>query len=579
MNSVTVPTLGTVYGNTNFTVGSPAATATTMAVPVTSQAPLTTAYWMGGLSGASRVWAASNGASASNWATASGGAVQALVPGPNTSVVFNGTGYSNSANPSTLGADLSVNGLTFTDTGNAVVLNSDGYTLTIGSGGITNGTSGQNLNQNNYIYPNVVLSAPQTWTNYSTGQALYLYGQIANGGNLLTINPVGQAVNLYNGISGSGGLTKTGGSQVNLSGPNTYTGPTTILGGTLQLQTYGAISQSSAVTINNGASLLLVNANANDSLVNRVGNSAPFTVYGGSFQFDNSSGINLLYAQAIGPVALAGGQFDVILNNNQTCANNSQILTLGGLSQSGAAVVTFSAPAAGLNATTNVIQIGGATQTPAGQIIGPWATTGIANNQQTDYAVYNASGQIVPAGIAAFAEPTWTNPSNAYTESGGITLSATRTITALRDATAGSDTLNLGAYNLQTLGILFGGSNNQTLTINAAGGVLTQQGTAAANLYVAAGNGNVTVNAPIQDNTGPLTLVKSGYYNLTLAGANSYSGGTVLNAGTTYVNNANCAGLDDQPRHGDLRRRHAGQQQRGEPRLCQSVGLQRLWGL
>ncbi len=568
LNSVTAPTLGKVYGNTNFTVGSLTASSTAVQLAVTSQPALTTAYWRGGLSGAPQVWAASQGTSggASNWSTTSGGSsstAQVLVPGPTTNVFFyapaGGTADSASPNTTTLGADTSINSLTLDDfVNNALVLNADGYALTLGTGGIS--LLGGLQNQTVTINPNVNLNGAQTWTNNTpsfnlsgtnySNNILLVNGNVNNNGYLLTVNAVaGQYVNIQGAISGSGGLTKTGGQILYLQDANTYTGPTTILGGTLQLQTYGAISQSSAVTLNNGASLLLVNANANDSLVNRVGNSAPFTVYGGSFQFDNSSGINLLYAQAIGPVALAGGQFDVILNNNQTCANNSQILTLGGLSQSGAAVVTFSAPAAGLNATTNVIQVGGATQTPAGQIIGPWATTGYNNGDQRDYAVYNAAGQIVPAGIAGSTPSTWTNPSHAYTLGTAIgtqtnaTLSNTVTMAALRD-NGNSDTLSLGAYNLQTSGILDGGSNN-SFTINSTTGVVRQNGTNPANLYVTVGNNNsanVVINAPIVDNAGALTLVKSGYNPLYLNGANSYSGGLVLNAGTTYFNSVTAAG-------------------------------------
>ena len=39
-----------------------------------------------------------------------------------------------------------------------------------------------------------------------------------------------------------------------------------------------------------------------------------------------------------------------------------------------------------------------------------------------------------------------------------------------------------------------------------------------------------------------MTLVKSGNQNLTLAGANSFSGGVVLNQGTTYVNSPTALG-------------------------------------
>ena len=75
----------------------------------------------------------------------------------------------------------------------------------------------------------------------------------------------------------------------------------------------------------------------------------------------------------------------------------------------------------GLNTASNMIQVsGGTTATPAGQIIGPWATVGTANGEQRDYAVYNASGQVVAAnGTAHGPDTTWTSPSQYYTIGSG----------------------------------------------------------------------------------------------------------------------------------------------------------------
>ncbi len=325
----------------------------------------------------------------------------------------------------------------------------------------------------------------------------------------------------------------------------------------------GTIGQSSGIVIGGGAALLLSNNAAQN--VSRIGASAPINSYGGSFQYNNTAAAGVVYAQTAGPLTLDAGQTDVILGNDQSGSSGaSQTLTFGGLAQSGPAVVTFSSPlngssgttSSGVNATSNVVAIAGATQTTAGQIIGPWATVGLSNGQQRDYAVYNAAGQIVPAYIAGTtSDATWTNSSNAYTmgtalgTQTNISLTATRTIEALRD-NGNSDTLNLGNYSLQTLGILDGGSNN-SFTIQPNGGtgtVTTPSG--GGNLYVTVGNdnnANIIITAPIVDNAGAVTLVKSGYNPLYLRGANSYTGGTVLNAGTTYVNGVNSLGSTTSP--------------------------------
>ncbi len=58
-------------------------------------------------------------------------------------------------------------------------------------------------------------------------------------------------------ISGSGGIVKQGGGDLTLSGANTYTGATTITDGRLRAGTDGALSATSAFTVDNGGVLRL----------------------------------------------------------------------------------------------------------------------------------------------------------------------------------------------------------------------------------------------------------------------------------------------------------------------------------
>src|SRR5205814_810100 len=137
----------------------------------------------------------------------------------------------------------------------------------------------------------------------------------------------------------------------------------------------------------------------------------------------------------------------------------------------------------GPNATSDIFQVAGAAQTPAGQIIAPWATTNTDTGTfgTVDYAVYDAAGRILPAGIAASTEDTWTTGANVTFSAATTTLTGTRTLNTLR-YTGLSGTLALGANNLEIFGILGGG-----LAITSTSGVMRQPGTAAANLYITAG--------------------------------------------------------------------------------------------
>jgi len=530
-------TLGKVYNNTNFTVSSTLVkSANDLQAVVTAATPLTTVFWKGGLTGATANWAASNGASQSNWVASNGGANQALVPGATADVIFSNSSVTTSQNGSTLGADMSVRGITLLDTTNTLILNADNYALTIGAGGINMpNLPAAAINQAHAIYPNITLGAAQTWmNNNANGNTLTVYGNVANGGNLLTVDNSGNAVTIFGAISGSGGLTKYGSNTLAIQGPNSSSGPTSIFRGSMTISgARGTINQTSAITLGNNAGIVLTNASA-DSSIDRMGTAA-IGVYGGYLQFNNTATANVNYAQTVGAVTLNVGQFDVTLNNssNSNDANSRQILTLGGLAQNGASAVTFSVPTTTPNATNNMIKVTGATATTAGQIIGPWATVGTASNAQTDYAVYDGSTNIVPAAIADSAETTWTSGSLAYTMSAAKTLSANRIINTLR-ASSASLAVTQNQFNLETNGLLQGSTG--VFTINSTSGVLRQQGTAAANMYLNTGSGGITINSPIQNNTGALTLVKDGSGgNLILSGLNSFTGGVVINAGNVQM--------------------------------------------
>ena len=103
--------------------------------------------------------------------------------------------------------------------------------------------------------------------------------------------------------------------------------------------------------------------------------------------YSNTSGSGVVYAETVGVFALTNGQTNVRLSSSMFDGNgNMQTLNIGGLSQANAATVSFLGPS--LNATTDLIQVPNATQTAAGQVIAPWAATGLSTASLFDYAVY-----------------------------------------------------------------------------------------------------------------------------------------------------------------------------------------------
>ena len=92
LNPTTPPTLGRIYNNSSFTVGTLSRTPDTLKVEITAAPPLATAYWNGNLAGAPNVWSVSDGTTSSNWKDRAGALTpQALTPGSATDVVISST--------------------------------------------------------------------------------------------------------------------------------------------------------------------------------------------------------------------------------------------------------------------------------------------------------------------------------------------------------------------------------------------------------------------------------------------------------------------------------------------------------
>jgi fibronectin-binding autotransporter adhesin len=356
---------------------------------------------------------------------------------------------------------------------------------------------------------------------------------------------------IVNSAGGNFGFTKSGaGNLILTNSGNNYTGVTNINAGWwfnnsnvnvytgwITLSGSGTLNSTNALNLN-GGTLRLVNT----AQVNRFTDGSAIAVAGGGgISYENTVGANT-YTETVGALTMNSGTTAITLLGDFAAAAGSQKLTLGNLTQNGNSTVFLSAGNAATtapSATKNMIQVTGKSGLGAGQgtaatIIGPWATTGGSATLQTDYAVYDASGFIVPAAISSSTSGSWADSTKAYSLNTGSveTLAADASAQALQFYGAASE-LALGGFKLQTYGLLTSGANAKTIS----GGTLTTP-TGGGNLYITTGRTVVDTTlttAVIADNSGAVTLVKSGAGRLYLNGVNTYTGDTVINGGNLTI--------------------------------------------
>ena len=280
------------------------------------------------------------------------------------------------------------------------------------------------------------INATRTIT-YNINSAIQL-GTASSAGTLTLTGSGSSAFNIGGIISelqaGGGSIIKSGSSTATLTNANSYTGATTLGAGTLNLSGAGTLLTTSGITLAGGG-LTLTNTAA-ETGSGRVHDTNVIASNGGTITYTNTSGANV-YAETIGTVALTTGQLNLVETTTQA-STGSQTLTLAGLTHPGSSsAVTFSAATTAPNATKNMIAVTGAGTTAAGEIVGPWATTGTSAAVLTDYAVYS-SGFVVPANIAASVQSTW---STAWANTSNYTLTATSGVSTKLDATRNINSL------------------------------------------------------------------------------------------------------------------------------------------
>ncbi len=352
-------------------------------------------------------------------------------------------------------------------------------------------------------------------------------GSVALGANTLTIG--GAATTTFSGIlSGSGGLTHSGTGSLTLSGANTYSGTTTVSGGTLRM-TNGSVGhvQNSAMFELAGATIASLTQTAGSATLTSGTVSGATTITGGSISNGGAT---------VGTVSIgAGTTYQQTTGTSGAVTNNGGTFTLSGGSASGLSNVSGATTVSGGASVTGATSVTGGSVTNSGGVLaGTTVNTGASFVQNS-----GSVGDLVSSGgTMTFSGGTannLTNTSGTTTLSGG-TVSNTLISSGTTNVASGSTTVN-GQTNV-TGGSLTVASGATLDSIVQNEAITTVQGTIANDVTNAAGgtlNLDGTVGALV--NSGTTTIGASGG---TVNGAltNNGSGTLALTADATVSGDA-----------------------------------------
>jgi autotransporter-associated beta strand protein len=411
---------------------------------------------------------------------------------------------------------LTINGGNGTGSGRASAYDLNGFNQTLA--GLTN-TTGLSSRAQRVINTNADTLSTLTVNNATD----FTYSGTI-GGNT---NLGAAASNLALTKNGAGTLTLgvIGGATAN---PHAYSGATTILGGTLRLATTAAITASSGITINGSTAKLLQTSN--------TAITPAVTLIEGTLTGSGS----------VNTVTVGNGTGGIVSNNNGVAG---AALTIGTLTFDGAATVnTFSNSAAAAIVTTSL-----ATHTAGTVTIHPAAASWAAGTY--DLISYGG-GSIAGGGFAQFALGT---VSGASVRQGPVLGDSGTAITL----TVGPDDAPYwagdgdGKWNLSATNNWKLTSNNGATTFLATDNVVfNDSATGAGPIFVDIDLSDVSPSSATFDNsakdfvlsssgtfgiaTGSLT--KNGSGTLTVNTANTYTGDTLINAGTLSLGDGGTTG-------------------------------------
>lgn len=331
-------------------------------------------------------------------------------------------------------------------------------------------------------------------SNGSEGQSSVTFGSLEGAGNL-SMSGTSATLQVTSGsfsgsLQGTENLQKTGSGALTLSGGNFYSGGTSVLDGTLTLDTGGSLG-TGIVQVASGGDLFYIHSASG-------GSNAVTVASGGQLIFLDSSGAGSVSVNDNGLV---------VFNGSSSAANSAldvapgSILTFQGSSSAGNARINDGAQVSFINSST-----GGAAA----------LTVAFNGNLAFRDSAGAGSAQIDDNGQLTFFDSSTAGAAQVKVENSGTALFVNSAQGGTSRFTV-DGLLDISGSQGVTVGTIAGNGSIQLGAENLAVGVIHSSTTFSG---VIAGTGSFT---------------KLGTDGLTLAGENTYSGGTLIAGGTLAV--------------------------------------------
>ncbi|MEI6605254.1 MAG: autotransporter-associated beta strand repeat-containing protein, partial [Verrucomicrobiota bacterium] len=437
---------------------------------------------------------------------------------------------------------------------NAATLDLAGITATASTGltlngtGVASGGALTNSSATSATYSGLLTLGSASSIDASSGNIVLSHaGTISGSGFGLTLDGSANGSSLASIIgTGTGSVTKNGSGHWTLSGTNTYTGTTTVNAGTLYVS--GSLASGSAVSVSGGGTLHVTGTVggtvgvASGALLSGSGTVGGLVsvASGGSITAGDGSTGTLTISGGLTFGSTSGDTGTINIGTLSGYTGSTAAVAVGGTLtlSGGASKVTLALPNGGSFTTGGVyhlIQYTGTFSNDAGfTYTGALPNNGanrqygsLSNDTTGKYINYSVTGDS-PVWSGA-TSGVWTTDTLAVPGASNWALQNGHAATDfwVNDSVQFNDTVNIG-------GTIAAPSRS---AVSIANGGVTPTAVVFNNSVV-----SYTVSAINTGIAGTGTLTKNGSATLSLSNANSYSGGSTLNAGALEMGNNSALG-------------------------------------